>query len=152
MARFIWHTPLACSPRELYDFLAQPRNVARISDPTTGLNFVEAPEIVQTGSLIRFEIISFGQVQKAEHLIEEATPHQRIVEVQTEGPTKHWRHVHLFVPDKDGCRMTDEIEFDPPGGLLGFIATEERITATLEDNFYYRQQQLERLVAAGALR
>ncbi len=47
--------------------------------------------------------------------------------------------------------MIDIIDFEPPGGLLGFIATPERITSSLEDGFFARQQQLERLIASGGL-
>jgi ligand-binding SRPBCC domain-containing protein len=152
MARFEFETRLPCPPDRLFDFLLRPQNVARISDPNTGLTIVSAPEVVAVGSRIQFQLMGYGAVQTAVHEITEVQHAARIMEVQVEGPVKSWRHQHLFEADGDGVRMLDLIEFEPPGGLLGFIATASRISSSLEDGFFYRQQELERLVASGELR
>jgi ligand-binding SRPBCC domain-containing protein len=153
MPRFEFETRLPCRPASLFDFLLRPQNVARISDPNTGLSIVSAPEIVEVGSRIKFQLMGYGSVQTAVHEITEVLPAARIMEVQVEGPVKAWRHEHRFEADGGGgVRMLDLIDFEPPGGLLGFIATASRISSSLEDGFFYRQQELERLVAGGELR
>lgn len=152
MPRFEYETRLTCLPQSLFDFLLRPQNVARVSDPNTGLNIVAAPEVVEVGSRIHFQLMGLGQVQKAIHEIIEIDRPARILEVQVEGPVRQWRHEHLFEADEEGVRMLDLIDFEPPGGLLGFIATPARIMSSLEDGFFYRQQQLERLVRTGELR
>lgn len=152
MPRFEYETELTCSREGLFEFLLSPANVSRISDPNTGLSMVEAPELVQVGSIVRFQLMGYGQVQKAVHEIVEVHPPSRIVEVQIEGPVKAWRHEHIFETTGNGVRMFDLIDFEPPGGLLGIIANASRISGSLENGFFYRQQQLERLVASGELR
>lgn len=151
MARFEYETILPCSQESLFEFLLRPANVARIADPGTGLSIVSAPEIVTVGSQIEFRIMGFGQVQSAVHQITDLTRPDRIIEEQIRGPLKSWRHEHLFESHPDGVRMLDLIEFQPPGGILGFIATESRISASLDDGFFARQEQLARLVASGEL-
>ena len=151
MARFEYTTRLACSRDGLFDFLLRPANVMRVSDPQTGLNIVKAPEIVEVGSQIEFQLIGFGQLQGATHEIVELSRPDRIVEVQLRGPLRSYRHEHLFEPERDGVLMVDTIEFEPPGGLLGLIANADRIIDQFEQGFFARQQQLERLVASGEL-
>lgn len=152
MARFEYETVLDCSRQGLFEFLLRPANVARIADPNTGLNILSAPEVVDVGSRIEFQLVGFGQVQQAVHEIVELIPPQRIVEVQVQGPLRSWHHQHLFESHGDGVRMIDIIDFQPPGGVLGLIVNEARLTATLEDGFFARQQQLEQLIARGELR
>lgn len=151
MARFEYETKLACHHEALFDFLLRPQNVARVSDPNTGLRMVSAPEVVQPGSRIEFVIMGYGKQQTGVHEIVEVVRPERIVEVQIAGPLKSWRHEHLFEPSDSGVRMWDVIDFEPPGGLLGFIATEGRISSSLEEAFFNRERELERLVASGEL-
>lgn len=151
MARFEYETPLDCSREALFEFLLRPANVARIADPNTGLNILTAPEVVEVGSRIEFQIVGFGQVQQAVHEIVELVRPDRILEVQVQGPLKSWQHQHLFEASGGKVRMIDVIDFEPPGGVLGFIVTEARLSASLEDGFFARQQQLERLVSSGEL-
>jgi hypothetical protein len=42
--------------------------------------------------------------------------------------------------------MTDRIEFESPGGLVGFVMTEERIRRDLEWVFGYRTEKLHELL------
>lgn len=152
MPRFEYETRLDCPPAAIFDYLLRPANVARIADPSTGLSITSGPEIVEVGSQIAFQIVVFGRVQASVHQIVELVRPERVIEEQIQGPLKSWRQQHLYEPAGDGVRMIDIIEFEPPGGLLGFVATPERIVSSLEDGFFARQQKLERLVAAGEIR
>jgi ligand-binding SRPBCC domain-containing protein len=152
MAQFVYETRLACSPETLYDFLLRPANVARVADPGSGLKIVNGPEVVTIGSRIQFQIVAYGQIQNLVHEIIELDRPGRIVEKQVEGPTRSWQHLHLFEPHADGVRMIDQIDFQPPGGVLGFIATASRISDALESNFFARERELEQLVRSGELK
>jgi len=151
MAQFEFTTNLSCSPGGLYDFLLKPANVQRISSPAIGLTFTKAPEVVTEGARIEFEMSGLGKVQRAVHEIIELITNTRIVELQVEGALRSWKHEHHFEASGDGVVMQDLILFDPPGGILGFIATEDRILSQLDDGFFYRQQQLERIVDSGEI-
>ena len=61
-----------------------------------------------------------------------ASPH-RFQESQVKGPLGRYVHDHDFAPQDDGTvRVTDRVEFEPPGGLLGFLLTAERLRTSLE--------------------
>ncbi|MEZ6064540.1 MAG: SRPBCC family protein [Planctomycetaceae bacterium] len=151
MAQFAYETRLDCPPDVLFEFLLKPANVARVADPSTGLQIIEGPDVVTVGSRIRFQLVTYGQIQKMVHEIIAVDRPNLVVEKQIEGPTRAWEHRHLFQPAGDGVLMIDEIEFEPPGGVLGFIATPARICDSLEENFFARQRTLEQLVASGGL-
>jgi ligand-binding SRPBCC domain-containing protein len=151
MARFEYETLLPCAPHAVFDYLLRPANIAKIADPSTGLSIVRGPELVAVGSEIEFQIVVFGKVQSAIHKITEVVRPQRVVEVQIQGPLRSWEQQHLYEERDAGVRMIDVIDFEPPGGILGFVATEDRIADSLEKAFFARQQQLERLIASGGL-
>lgn len=151
MARFEYETLLPCSSQSVFDFLLRPANVAKIADPNTGLSILSGPEIVEVGSQIEFQIVVFGKIQSAVHRITELVRPEKVIEVQVSGPLKSWSQQHIYEESENGVRMIDIIDFEPPGGILGFIATAERISSSLEDGFFARQQQLERMVASGEI-
>jgi ligand-binding SRPBCC domain-containing protein len=135
----------------LFDFLSRPANVALISDASLGMKFAEAPEVVATGSRIIIHMMAMGQLQRATHEISVYDRPVRIVEVQVEGPMKSWRHEHLFEEVDGQTRMIDRIEYTKPGGIVGLLLTETRVTEMLEENFFQREQNLRRLIAQGKL-
>jgi ligand-binding SRPBCC domain-containing protein len=135
----------------LFEFLMRPANIALVSDPSSGLQIVDAPEIVQVGSIITFRIAAFGQVREATHQVIEFEPHSRIAEVQTAGPMKAWRHTHTFESDGDETILIERIDFEPPGGIVGLLVTADKIIDQLADAMYYKEQALRKLAAQGRL-
>lgn len=135
----------------LFEFLLRPANVALVSDPSTGLQMVDAPEVVQVGSIVTFRISAFGQIRDITHQITELEPHRSVVEVQTAGPMKAWRHTHTFERDGDGAILVERIDFEPPGGIVGLLVTADKIIDQLADAMYYREQALCKLAAQGAI-
>jgi ligand-binding SRPBCC domain-containing protein len=45
--------------------------------------------------------------------------------------------------------IIDKIEFEPPGGILGFMITADKIHESLEAGFYHRHQQLKKLLESA---
>lgn len=152
MAIFEEEILLPISRIVLFEFLSRPANIVKVSDPNLGLKFQKAPEIVSQGSRIHIEMMAMSQVQKAIHEITLYTPHETIVETQIEGPMRAWRHEHIFEDLGDQTRMIDRIEFEKPGGIIGLLLTEGRVTEMLEENFFQREQNLRRLITQGGLR
>ena len=142
---------LPVSRTVLFDFLSRPANVAIVSDASLGMKFVQAPEVVIQGSRILIHMMAMGQLQKATHEIAVYERPMRIVEVQVEGPMKSWRHEHLFEEVDGHTRMIDRIEYTKPGGIVGLLLTETRVTEMLEENFFQREQNLRRLIGQGKL-
>jgi ligand-binding SRPBCC domain-containing protein len=70
-------------------------------------------------------------------------PQSRFVDEQREGPFRKWIHTHRFeaLPD-GGTRVTDTIDYETPGGMLGFIVTVKAVERDLRWIFEYRRQKL----------
>ncbi|OAI53185.1 hypothetical protein AYO47_05430 [Planctomyces sp. SCGC AG-212-M04] len=151
MAEFENELWLPVSVEGLFEFLLRPLNVQRISDPRLGLAFEQAPEVVNTGSLIAFKVQAYGVVQHIEHQITAVERPRLIVEEQIKGPMKAWRHEHQFEAKDDGVMMIDRVVFQPPGGMLGFLVKESHIIDGLEDGFQHRELELRRLIEKGEI-
>ncbi|HUE15589.1 MAG TPA: hypothetical protein VMR25_15590, partial [Planctomycetaceae bacterium] len=68
-------------------------------------------------------------------------------ESQVKGPLGRYVHGHVLAAEEDGAvRVTDRIEFEPPGGLLGFLLTAERLRTSLQDGMTHRHRELKRLL------
>ena len=75
-----------------------------------------------------------------------------IVESQIEGPLRAWRHrQRIEIAGSGHCQLIDEIEFEPPGGMLGYLLTESRIRQSLEEGMDFRYDILQQLITSGAI-
>ena len=72
--------------------------------------------------------------------IEEVRTGACFIERQIQGPWRIWRHEHRFEPEDDGCRMVDEIDFEPAAGL-GRSGSAEAVQQRLENLFTWRCQR-----------
>lgn len=147
MAVFEARFTLPCSQREAFEFLLRPANVALISPPQLGLHFLDAPEIVVPGSRLRFRIQGFGQIREGEHEITRVVEHSQVTERQVVGLFKNWVHEHLFETNSQGeTVLIDQIDFEPPGGILGLLVTKDRVLDQLEEAFDHRHSRLSKLL------
>ena len=63
-----------------------------------------------------------------------------------------WRHRQTFeFLESQQARLTDEFEFEPPGGMLDFVLTEARLPHSLKDGIAARHAALQELLAIGEL-
>ncbi len=146
MAEFERSIVVMSGLEEVFDFLLRPQNVTRISPPDMGLNFVNAPEVVELGSIMEFKVLARGVVQNITHEITHLDRPSSFIEKQVQGPFKHWQHEHAFEATGDGVTIIDRISFEPPGGLIGLLVTEESILDSLDDGFAHRHAQLQKLL------
>ncbi len=151
MAVFETSLILDATPEQAFDFLIRPANHEKLSPPGVGLRFVNPPEVYALGTQFEFKIQAWGIVQTMTYEIVEFQRPGIFIERQIQGPMKHMQQEHRFEIDKNGqLVITDIIEFTPPGGLLGLMATESKILENLEDGFYHRHQQLRKLLKGTA--
>ena len=125
-------------------FLVDPRRRPELSPPEWELTLIDGPSILALGSTLRWRLRRAGLTQ---HLVTEITclEPNRIVEAQRQGPLGRWIHTTRFEPTDIGTRVIDEIDFAPPGGLLGLALTAARIEADLAASFAVRDRRLRRL-------
>jgi ligand-binding SRPBCC domain-containing protein len=147
-----YETRLDCSAEGLFDFLSRTANVPLVTDPKMGISFTSAPEVIEEGSRLDFQIITFGQIVKSTHQIIEFKRPTRVVEQQITGPMKSWVHTHEYIPQGNGVLMRDIVDFQMPGGLLGMLLSESKVRDHLEDGFFYREQRLKELISSGQIR
>jgi len=151
MAVFEHEHVLPCRVEAAFDFLARPANIVRLTEPEAQLSFVDEPEVISAGIELEFEIRAFGMPTSLVHAIIDVDRPRRIYERMIHGPLNDFEHEHLFEEHDGGTRLVDRICFEPPGGMIGLVLTEQRIHSSLEKSFKYRRQQLEHFIALGEL-
>lgn len=135
-----------CSVQTLREFLGQPENFPEVSDPELELEIVSAPVTISEGDTIEFRITAYGFKQRATHKYVTVSELE-IVEEQIDGPMRHWRHRQCYVAlDEASCKLVDEVQFEPPGGMLGFVLTESKIKDSLAEGMQARYESLARLL------
>ena len=141
---------VACEPDKLFEFLTQPSNFEKLTDPQSGLTLVEAPPRLSKGAKLKFLVEAFGIAQEIEHEITEFDPPRSFTEMQVRGPFQSWVHQHRVEPDGNGgARLIERVDFKPPGGLLGMLLNEQAVRKMIETAMAFRRERLAELAAAG---
>jgi ligand-binding SRPBCC domain-containing protein len=130
-------TEFACSPAVLYDFLVQPANMTRLSPPDINLRLIDGPERVLLGSQLTVEGRYLGMRQKLTLEVVGLEPERLVADEQIKGPFRRLRQERLLSPSLTGVVLAQRIEFEPPGGLLGLLATAQRVQEYLSDMHEY---------------
>jgi len=142
MPEFQSSTVLKCPVTALREFLGQPANLPSVSDPDLELEIVKAPETIAEGEQIEFRVTAYGFKQRATHSYVRVSATE-ILEEQIDGPLRAWRHHHIYESiDETSCRLTDKFEFEPPGGMMGYVLTEQKIRDSLEEGMRARYEAL----------
>jgi len=151
MANFEASIPVKSPAEKVFEFLLRPANLVAISPPAASMELVKGPDIFELGSRYEFNLGGFGPVQRITHEIIEVVAPQRYVEKAVKGPLPHWIHEHVVETSSNGeVIVFDRIEFEPPGGFIGFLVTEEKILESLEKGFAHRHKELKRLLEQNA--
>ena len=115
------------------------------------MEILSAPEIVTLGQRIEFRITAYGFKQRATH--EYVTVEDlQITENQVDGPLRAWNHAQeIEIVSDSQCRLHDHIVFEPPGGMLGYLLTESKVLASIQDGMQIRYETLTDLIKSGKL-
>ena len=134
---------IPCSAEQLREFLGLTSNLLVTSEPDLELEILKAPEVVAEGERIEFRISAYGFKQRMEHEYVKVSETEIIAE-QVEGPARAWKHTQLIQATENPatCQLVDTIEFEPPGGMLGFVMTEDMIRGSIHDGMEHRYDAL----------
>ncbi len=137
MPLFEASTEFSCSPAVLYDFLIQPANLTRLSPPDINLRLIEGPERVLLGSQLTVEGRYLGMRQKLTLEVVGLEPERLVADEQIKGPFRRLRQERWLSPSPQGVLLAQRVEFEPPGGILGLLATAQRVQEYLADMHEY---------------
>lgn len=127
---------------EAFRFFRDPANLVRVSPPKLHMQLVEAPHQLELGSRIVLKGRRWGIPQRVVSEVTAFLPLASFTDEQREGPFRKWVHTHRFEHVSEGTRVTDTIEYEPPGGLLGLIVPARMIESDLRWIFAFRQRKL----------
>jgi ligand-binding SRPBCC domain-containing protein len=133
---------------EVFEFFLDPANLVRVSPPELHMRLVEGPRRLQLGSVIVLQGRRWGVPQRVVSEITAFEPGASFVDEQRQGPFRRWRHAHRFEAVAEGTRIADRIDYEPPGGLLGLVATPKMLERDLEWVYGYRCEKLRELFGA----
>jgi ligand-binding SRPBCC domain-containing protein len=143
MPRFEMVEDLSAPLSRVFDFFSRPANLPKISPPELHMKLLSGPEQLHLGAFLTLQGRRWGISQRIVSEVTVWEPEQRFVDEQREGPFQKWIHSHQFetLPD-GGVRVTDRIDYEPPGGMLQFILTAEAVERDLKWVFTYRREKL----------
>jgi ligand-binding SRPBCC domain-containing protein len=145
--RFVEQYPL--SRPVLFAFFQRPANVVRVAPPELKLHLVEGPDLVTPGARFTVEMRRWGLPQRIETEVVEVEEPVRLVEEQRHGPFRQWRVSRILTEQDEQTELVEMIDYEPPGGLLGFVVTRAAIERELEQAYAGR---VERVLAALGVR
>ena len=142
-----FESSIAASAERVFAFHERPDAFALLTPWWSGARVVRAAGSLRPGQRALL-VLGRGPLRvewEAVHEIYE--PPTCFVESQVRGPFRRWRHRHLVLPDGDGARLRDELEYELPGGSLAPLL-DVVMRPFLEQLFAYRHAATRRLLFA----
>lgn len=130
--------------QEAWEFFSSPLNLSRITPPNMGFEITKVPgSILTKGMEIEYRVRPlFGISVKWVTVIGDVQPPNRFTDIQQTGPYKSWMHTHNFEPVAGGVKMTDEVLYAMPLGLLGRMVHSLVVEDKLQAIFDFRRNAL----------
>ena len=141
---------LPASRSDVWDFVSNPKNLTRITPPDMEFEIIgEVPDKCSSGLLIEYRVRVpllgrtswLTEIKYVEHGVS-------FVDEQRVGPYKLWIHKHVLEDLEGGTRMTDEIRYVLPYGLLGKIGNHFLVRRNLLRIFDFRRSELDQVFSS----
>src|SRR5262249_3003771 len=146
VATFETTTDLPHPPEVVFDLLSETATQVRLSPPELHMRLTDGPAKLSLGSQMAVQIRRAGIAQTIVSVVTAFEPATLLVIEQRQGPLKRFVHTHRLEAADGGGRLHDQVDFEPPGGLLGFLLTESRIRDELAEMFAFRVRALRQLL------
>lgn len=143
-------TPLPASAESVFAWHARPGALERLMPPWEGSRVLQRPGGIRDGARTVLAVSLLGPIRVrwvARH--RNTIPGRQFVDEQVAGPFAHWVHSHKMLPAGDSaCSMFDRVEFRPPFGPVGALASPS-IRRRVERMLRYRHDILRDEFAQG---
>lgn len=136
-----WETELPANVQAVWEFHSSVEALKQLSPPDRHVEVLGTNFAVAEGEIHKIKSSQFGIPLLWEAKITKATPPTGFEDLQIKGPFKYWHHKHIFQPKGDHTLLIDELEYEPPFGILGTIANTLFIDRDLENMFAYRHKR-----------
>lgn len=139
--QFVKESLICAAPKRVFAFHDQSDALELLMPPWETARVIQPARISEVGSrtIVDTRILGLIKVRWiAEHTRYE--PPHLFEDVQIKGPFRSWRHCHIVVTHPEGALLRDEIEYEPPLGLLGKALAPLLIERRLRRLFDYRHR------------
>ena len=109
---------IAASPERVFAFHERPDAFTLLTPWWSGARVVRTASSLRPGARALLMLGRGPLSVEWEAVHEVYEPPKCFVESQVRGPFRSWRHRHLVLPEGDGARLRDELEYEVPGGRL----------------------------------
>lgn len=142
---------LPVSAEKAFAWHERPGAFQRLQPPWEDVRLLDQTGGIRDGARTTLSVPVIGPIRQqwiAEH--RNYVPGKEFQDVQLSGPFARFEHTHRITPvDASSCWLTDHIEYQPPGGVLGRWVGGGIIRRKLERVFRYRHQLLAADLQAG---
>src|SRR6476619_5832032 len=154
MMHFTKRSTIRTTPGQLFAFHELPDAFARLMPPWEKSRVIESAPNLRVGSRAIVDAwIAPGIFIRWESLHTAYDPPHSFEDQQTRGPFRSWRHRHRIEAHPDGATLIDDVEYDPPFGILGRIfgriIVEHRLRRLFDHRHQVTREYCETLGAPG---
>ncbi|WP_430810340.1 MULTISPECIES: SRPBCC family protein [unclassified Carboxylicivirga] len=137
---------LNASLDDVWDFIATPANLSRITPPAMGFDILtpNLPEQMYPGMIIHYRVKPMPfYITEWVTEITHIKPGAYFVDEQRVGPYALWHHEHHVKQVNGGVEMVDIVSYVPPFKWIGGLANWLFINKQLNNIFKYRTKALD---------
>lgn len=127
---------------EVFLYFDRPENLAAMMPARLGFSLLTPHPIMRTGTVIDYRIRFCGIPLRWTAIINDYKPPHRFVDIQLKGPYSFWHHEHLFEVVPGGTRISDEVRYALPFGLLGNLIHAIGVRKAVQEIFDYRRSRI----------
>jgi ligand-binding SRPBCC domain-containing protein len=128
---------------EVFLFFSKPENLEAITPAWLHFKIMTVdPLPVRTGTLIHYSLRIHGVPVRWTSRIIDWSPPASFVDEQVRGPYHTWHHTHRFLAEGDNTRITDEVIYDLPFGILGRLVHRMKVKSDVGKIFDFREQRI----------
>ncbi len=131
---------------EVFAFLADPANFARLTPPSLRVTLLTPRRVVGAGTVLEFRLRWLGVPLRWRAYFREWDPPYRFMAVQVRGPLARWEHRHRFLAEADATLLEDRIVYRLPLGPLGRLLHALLVRRQVAAVWRYRTRRLRELL------
>jgi len=143
MMRFKYSTLIYAPVEVVWGFHERPDVLELLTPPWQSIQVV-SHEGIEVGAISEFRIFVGLIPLRWVAVHTEYEKYRLFTDEQKEGPFEYWSHRHQFTEVDDTTRLTDEIEFALPGGVLAEPLGGWLVSMQLDQLFRYRHEVTQR--------